>query len=29
MPRPYTLGKRATAVAKTRGRILAAAIALY
>jgi AcrR family transcriptional regulator len=29
MPRPYTLGKRAAAVAETRDRILAAAIALY
>lgn len=29
MPRPYTLGKRAAAVAETRDRILTAAIALY
>lgn len=29
MPRPYTLGKRAVAVAATRDRILTAAIALY
>lgn len=29
MPRPYTLGKRATVVAETRDRILTAAINLY